>query len=187
MFRTWRASTVRSSGSFGRATSAGPAAYNSNLLLSTPTTFVSTSTVRDEPLVFQAATSVSNPIRYGWLLMSSIVPFFFDNPPKHRFYQGDYLSIHKWSSFMPDNTLVFKLFVVYYTLKFLLISWLMRLKGLPKLANTVWQGWQAYSLYNSSRLDFQLFFCVRNAAKLAKIEADIMDAKENLGEEEVRP
>ena len=28
---------------------------------------------------------------------------------------------------------------------------------------------------------------VRNAAKLAKIEADIMDAKENLGEEEVRP
>jgi hypothetical protein len=26
----------------------------------------------------------------------------------------------------------------------------------------------------------------RNAAKLAKIEADIMDARENLGEEEVR-
>ena len=169
----------RSSGSFGRAVSAGPAAYannTSNLLLSTPTTFVNTSTVRDEPLIFHAATSVANPTRYGWLLMHTIVPFFFDNPPRHRFYQGDYISIHRWSSFMPDNTLVFKLFVAFYTLKFLLISWLMRLKGLPKLADTVWNGWQAYNLYNSSRLDFQLFFCVRNAAKLQKM----LDATESL-------
>ena len=166
----------RSSGSLGRAVSAGPAAHSSNLLLSTPTTFINTSTVRDEPLIFHAATSVANPTRYGWLLMHTIVPFFFDNPPRHRFYQGDYISIHRWSSFMPDNTLVFRLFALFYTLKFFLISWLMRLRGLPKLADTVWQGWQAYSLYNSSRLDFQLFFCVRNAAKLQTM----LDAVERL-------
>lgn len=159
----------RSSGSFGRAFSGGVAALSSNLLLSTPTTFINTSTVRDEPLVFHAATSVANPIRYGWLLMHTIVPYFFDNPPRHRFYRGEYLSIHRWSSFMPDDTLVFKLFVLFYTLKFFLISCLMKLKGLSKLADTVWQGWQAYSLYNSSRLDFQLFFCVRNAAKLQRL------------------
>ena len=162
-------------GSFGRAVSGGGvAALSSRLLLSTPATFVNTSTVRDEPLVFHAATSVANPIRYGWLLLNSIVPYFFDNPPRHRFYQGEYLSIHRWSSFMPDNTLVFRLFVLFYTLKFFLISCLMKLKGLPKLATTVWQGWQAYSLYNSSRLDFQLFFCVRNAAKLQRL----LDASE---------
>ena len=166
----------KSSNSFGRAVSGGASALSSGLLLSTPTTFINTSTVRDEPLIFQAATSDANPIRYGWLLINTIVPFFFQNPPRHRFYQGEYKSIHRWSSFMPDNTLVFKLYVIFATLKFFLISCLMKLKGLPKLADTVWQGWQAYSLYNSSRLDFQLFFCVRNAVKLQKM----LDATEIL-------
>jgi len=166
----------KSSNSFGRAVSGGVSALSSGLLLSTPTTFINTSTVRDEPLIFQAATSAANPIRYGWLLINTIVPFFFQNPPRHRFYQGEYISIHRWSSFMPDDTLVFKLFALFFTLKFFLISCLMKLKGLPKLADTVWQGWQAYSLYNSSRLDFQLYFCVHNAAKLQKM----LDATESL-------
>ena len=68
---------------------------------------------------------------------------------------------------MVESSAAFRALNFITTLKFYAISLLLRIAGLPDLAAKVWDGWLAWRMYNTSKLDFGVLFSSRNAGALA--------------------
>lgn len=69
---------------------------------------------------------------------------------------------------MLESSAAFRALNFITTLKFYIIALLLRVAGLPDLAAKVWDGWLAWRMYNTSKLDFGVLFSARNAGALAE-------------------
>jgi len=117
---------------------------------------------------------MSNTIRYGDLFCKCVIPFWDSNMPPRRFRASKkYKSIHSWSSFVPEKSLAYAWMRFVGNLKFGSLATLLRVAGQRQPAEALWRGWRYLCLYNDERLDFGLFFCVRNveAVEAAMLES----------------
>ena len=118
---------------------------------------------------------MSNTIRYGDLFTKWVIPFWDDNMPPRRFRASKkYKSIHSWSSFVPEKSLAYSWMRFVGDLKFGSLAALLRAAGQRQPAEALWRGWRYLCLYNDERLDFGLFFCVRNVEAVEEVMAESM-------------
>ena len=117
----------------------------------------------DLPLITHCASSVSNGERYGDLFNGVIFPYWASSPPARRFSRGPYKPVDHWTAFLPASMFAFKWLNAWNTLKFKAIAALLRAHGRHDLAKQVAQGWSVYKLYNTPKLDFDIFYCVARA------------------------
>ena len=128
-------------------------------------------------LTFHAASSMSNTIRYADLFKEFVIPFWDDHMPPRRFRASKkYKSIHSWSSFVPQKSLAYDWMRVVGNLKFGSLAVLLRVMGQGKAAEALWRGWSYLQLYNDEKLDFGLFFCVRNVEAVEELMVEAMAA-----------
>ena len=53
-----------------------------------------------------------------------------------------------------------------YDIKYKAMALALKMKGEKRTAHTLANGWRIWKLYNTSRMDFHLFFCSRNVRAL---------------------
>ena len=117
----------------------------------------------EAPLIVHAASSASHCERYGDLFRGHIFPYWVAAPPSRRFTKAPYKPVGHWTAFLPEHTLTFKCLKAAATIKFKCIATLLKLTGHPALAQQAWGGWQVYCLYNTTALDFHIFYCAARA------------------------
>ncbi|CAL8462842.1 g2376 [Coccomyxa elongata] len=124
------------------------------------------------PLILHAATSTTNTVRYCDLFMSTVLPYWQSNPPSHRLTSKPYKSIWAKNSYLPEHTLTFKRLRLRQGLRLRAIAAGLRLAGHRIVAQRLMSGWKVWKLYNTSSMDFHLFFCCCNVAELQGMLSD---------------
>ncbi|EIE27188.1 hypothetical protein COCSUDRAFT_55211 [Coccomyxa subellipsoidea C-169] len=107
-------------------------------------------------LILHAASSTTNAVKYCDLFESTVLPYWQSHPPRHRLTSKPYKSIWDKNSRLRLRQ----------GLRLRSIAVGLRLAGRPALADRLLSGWKVWKLYNTSSMDFHLFFCYANVERL---------------------
>ncbi|KAK9907611.1 hypothetical protein WJX75_006988 [Coccomyxa subellipsoidea] len=117
-------------------------------------------------LILHAASSTTNTVRYSDLYMSTVLPYWQSNPPRYRLSSKPYKAVGANNSYLPEDSLTFKRLQLRQGLRLRAVAVGLRLAGRRKVADRVLSGWKLWKLYNTTSMDFHLFFCSHNTEQL---------------------
>ena len=59
-------------------------------------------------LILHAASSTTNTVRYSDLYMSTVLPYWQSDPPRHRLSSEPYKAVGANNSYLPEDSITFK-------------------------------------------------------------------------------